>query len=205
MFRAQQRYGHDPSVVVRTKTWTEPLRWQRVAEREHNTELVFTCSWSDWFHEDADEWRDEAWSLVRQCSNLVFQILTKRPERVLDHLPHDWSDGYKNVWLGVSIENEDYVWRADVLRKIPARVRFISAEPLLGPLPNLVFDGFHWLIVGGESGPGFRSMDNNWARDLRDRALAADVRFFFKQSAALRTEMGTLLDGVAWREYPTVG
>ena len=152
MFRAQQRYGHDPSVVVRTKTWTEPLRWQRVAEREHNTELVFTCSWSDWFHEDADEWRDEAWSLVRQCSNLVFQILTKRPERVLDHLPHDWSDGYKNVWLGVSIENEDYVWRADVLRKIPARVRFISAEPLLGPLPNLVFDGFHWLIVGGESG-----------------------------------------------------
>ncbi len=164
--------------------------------------MVFTCSWSDWFHSDADEWRDEAWALIRQCSNLVFQILTKRPERILANLPQDWSDGYKNVWLGVSVESDEYVWRADALRAIPSRVRFISAEPLLGPLSNLTLDEIHWLIVGGESGPRFREMEKEWARSLRDRALDAGVSFFFKQSAAFRTEMGTSLDGVAWREYP---
>ncbi len=204
MFAAQQRYGHDPSIVVRTKTWTEPLKWQRAAENEAKLEMVFTCSWSDWFHENADQWRDEAWSLVRRCPNLVFQILTKRPERILNHLPRDWSDGYQNVWLGVSIENDDYAWRADCLREIPARVRFISAEPLLGSLPSLTLDGIHWLIVGGESGPGFRHMESQWARSLRDRALKAGVAFFFKQSSAHRTEMGTLLDGEAWKEYPAL-
>jgi protein gp37 len=132
----------------------------------------------------------------------VFQVLTKRPERIQNHLPGDWEEGYKNVWLGVSIENDQYVWRADALRAIPARVRFISAEPLLGPLSKLTLHEIHWLIVGGESGPGFRAMETEWARDLRDKARDAGVSFFFKQSAAPRTEMGTLLDDVAWQEYP---
>jgi len=204
MFRAQQRYGHDPTAVVRTKTWNEPLKWQRLAEKQGNIELVFTCSWSDWFHHNADEWRDEAWGLIKQCPNLVFQILTKRPERILSNLPKDWSHGYKNVWLGVSIENNEYVWRAEILKNVPARVRFISAEPLLGSLADLTLDEIDWLIVGGESGPRFREMETVWARDLRDRARKAGVSFFFKQSAAARTEMGTLLDGVAWREYPAI-
>lgn len=204
MFTAQERYGNDPRAVVRTKTWNDPLRWQRRAEREGRREFIFTCSWSDWFHEVADQWRAEAWQLIRHCPNLVFQVLTKRPERIAKHLPEDWADGYENVWLGVSIETNDYVWRADILRKIPAVVRFVSAEPLLGPVPDLNLDGVHWLIVGGESGPGFRPMDRAWARQLRDHALAKSVAFFFKQSAAPRTEMRTRLDGRQWRQYPEI-
>src|ERR1041385_3774374 len=100
MFTEQRRYGRDPTVVVRaaSQTFRAPLRWRE-------PRLIFTCSWSDWFHEDADEWRPEAWAIVRACPNLIFQILTKRPERIHDHLPLDCRDGYPNVWLGVSVEN----------------------------------------------------------------------------------------------------
>lgn len=202
MFTAQERYGNDPRIVLRTKTWKDPLRWQRLAATERIRELVFTCSWSDWFHEAADEWRDEAWTLIKNCPNLVFQILTKRPERIAEHLPADWGSGYENVWLGTSIETNDYVWRANVLRETPAAVRFISAEPLLGPLSDLNLRDIHWLIVGGESGPKFRAMDVRWVRQLRNRAVKQGVAFFFKQSAAPRTETGTLLDGQEWHQYP---
>lgn len=204
MFTAQNRYGRDPSVVVRTETWDQPARWQRNAGKEGRRELVFTCSWSDWFHQDADAWRGQAWRVVRDCPNLTFQILTKRPDRVIDHLPADWKQGYSNVWLGVSVENADYLWRMDFLRQIPAAVRFISAEPLLGPLSSINLDGIDWLIVGGESGPGFRSMQAAWARELRDKALWAGVAFFYKQGAAARTEMHTSLDGRQWRQMPAV-
>lgn len=202
MFTAQLRYGRNPAEVVRTGTWGDPLRWQRRAAARGTTERVFTCSWSDWFHDDADAWRDEAWDIIRRCPNLTFQILTKRPERIVDHLPADWGQGWPNVWLGVSIERDDYCGRADILRQIQAAVRFISAEPLLGPLPSLNLTGIDWLIVGGESGPGYRPMEHAWARDLRDRAHAAGVAYFFKQSAAPRTETGIELDGQVVREYP---
>ena len=202
MFRDQRRFGGNPSVVVRTKTWGQPLKWQRSAARRGAVEMVFTCSWSDWFHEAADPWRDEAWLVVRRCPNLIFQILTKRPERIAGRLPADWGEGYPNVWLGTSIENNDYVWRADVLRRIPAALRFISAEPLLGPLPDLDLTGIDWLIVGGESGPDFRPMDKDWVRQLRDRALALGVAFFFKQDAGRHPETGAVLDGKLWREFP---
>jgi protein gp37 len=142
MFAGQQRFGRDPSTVVRASpgSFNAPLRSGRwAATRDARLEqtgrhLVFTCSWSDWFHPDADPWRDEAWDIVRQTPQSTYQILTKRPERILDHLPADWGDGWPNVWLGVSIENRRFVERADLLRAAPAAVRFISAEPLLGPL-----------------------------------------------------------------------
>ena len=118
-------------------------------------------------------------------------------------LPADWGAGYPNVWLGVSIENDRHTYRADHLRDIPAAVRFISAEPVLGPMPSLDLRGIDWLIVGGESGPDFRPMDHAWVRQLRARATAAGTAFFFKQSAAPRTEMGIELDGAIVREYPT--
>lgn len=204
MFTAQERYGRDPNIVTRTKTWGEAPRWQKDAAAKGIIERIFTCSWSDWFHEDADAWRDEAWALVKACPNLHFQILTKRDDRIADHLPADWGEGYPNVWLGVSIENDRHTYRADRLRAIPAAVRFISAEPLLGPLPSLDMTGIHWIIVGGESGPGYRPMDTEWAIDLRDRAKRAGVAFFFKQSAAPRTEMGIRLGGEIVREYPNV-
>jgi protein gp37 len=113
---------------------------------------VFTCSWSDWFHEDADPWRDEAWEVIRAAPDLTFQILTKRPERIADHLPADWGDGYPNVWLGVTIENRRFVDRADVLREVPAAVRFISAEPLLGPLVATASSP-EWVWADGYTAP----------------------------------------------------
>jgi protein gp37 len=204
MFTAQRRAGLNPEVVVRTSKWGEPHKWERAAAIDHRRELVFTCSWSDWFHDTADRWRDEAWEVIRACPHLHFQILTKRPERIAAHLPADWgAEGYPNVWLGVSIENDRFVGRADLLRTIPAVVRFISAEPLLGPLPSLNLTSIDWIIVGGESGPGYRPMDLAWVRALRTHAQAAGVAFFFKQSAAPRTEMGIHLDGQLVRHYPT--
>jgi protein gp37 len=206
MYRDMRQYGRDPTRVQRTseENWSKLLKWNDEARRNRQQSMVFTCSLSDWFHEDADAWRPEAWQVIRACPNLLFQILTKRPLRIREHLPLDWGDGYPNVWLGVSIENNEHIWRADMLRQIPARTRFISAEPLLGPLPDLDLTGFHWLIVGGESGSGFRPMDHAWARQLRDKAQAAGVAFFFKQSAAMRSGVGDLLDGRQWHEYPAV-
>ena len=202
MFTAQERWGLDPTVVTRTSKWREPLKWEKEAAAANRTALVFTCSWSDWFHVDADPWRREAWAIIRQCPHLHFQILTKRDDRIREQLPRDWGEGYPNVWLGVSIENDKFVYRADTLRTIPAAVRFISAEPLLAPLPSLELTGIDWLIVGGESGPDYRPMDLAWVRTLREQAKAAGTAFFFKQSAAPRTEMGIRLDGRIIREYP---
>ncbi len=204
MFRDQRRYGRDPSQVVRTKTWRDPFRWQKKAQAGDRTDLVFTCSWSDWFHKDADSWRAEAWAVVRQCPNLIFQILTKRPERIGDHLPLDWGAGYANVWLGVSMENNNYVWRADVLRSIPARMRWICAEPLLGPLPDLNLDGIGWVVAGGESGPDWRPMDLQWVRALRDACRRAGVAFYFKQANGPFPGMNDRLDGQLHQEMPPI-
>lgn len=129
MFRDQRRYGRDPEIVVRAApaTFNSPLKWD-------DPELVFTCSWSDWFHIDADPWRNEAWDIIRRTPQHTYMILTKRPGRIHRCLPADWGEGWPNVWLGVSIEDAAVLHRADQLRKIPAALRFISAEPLLGTL-----------------------------------------------------------------------
>ena len=189
MFRDQLRYGRDPSVVVRTSdaTFFAPIKakkWRELPAGSH----IFTCSWSDFFHEDADGWRDEAWEVIRQRPDLNWQILTKRPERIPGCLPAWWGDADceapENVWLGVSIENRRFVHRADQLRAVPAAVRFISAEPLLGPLcttstrlrprttasrywrgwttstggdvAELDLTDIDWVIGGGESGGPLR-------------------------------------------------
>jgi protein gp37 len=182
MYREQRQYGHDPEALRRSKTkFFEPLRWTEAR-------LVFTCSWSDWFHPAADPWRDEAWEVVRQTPHLTYQILTKRPELIAERLPGDWDDGWENVWLGVSIENSRFTWRADALREVPAAVRFISAEPLLGSLfetsgrrSRLDLEGIDWLIVGGESGPGSRRLDLTWAHELVNACDDVSTAFFMKQ------------------------
>lgn len=117
--------------------------------------------------------------------------------RNLDRVPH-------HIWVGVSIESDRYTFRADILRRIPADTRFLSCEPLLGPLPSLNLDGIHWVIVGGESGPGYRPMDHQWARDIRDACHShpGTPAFYFKQSAAPRTETGIELDGELHENYP---
>jgi protein gp37 len=219
MYRDKLKYGQDPTTVVRSKppTFNKPLTWK-------DGRMVFTCSWSDWFHEDADGWRDEAWDIIRRTPQHTYQILTKRPERILDHLPADWGNGYPNVWLGTSVENQHFAdIRIPQLLRVPAAVRFLSCEPLLGPIdlhhqdcrergdspfcvgcfgPDSRYGGIHWIIVGGESGPGFRPMDAQWAREIRDQCEGLGVAFFFKQSAGLRSETGTLLDGREYHAFP---
>ncbi len=241
MFTEQRRYGRDPSVVVRCSpaTFNAPIKKREWLDLAPGS-LVFTCSWSDWFHEKADAWRDEAWEVIRQRPDLTWQILTKRPERIAGHLPSWWGDADceapDNIWLGVSIENRRFVSRADVLREVPAAVRFISAEPLLGPLmfdvaegpgpedywpydqtdhywsdgvelPELDLTDINWLIVGGESGPGHRRMDLQWARDLRDACSDSGTAFFLKQlgGAHSGTDLHRLPADLRIREFPTAG
>lgn len=206
MFAEMRRYGKDPNVVTRTKTWGDPKRWQKKAAAVGVMELVFTCSWSDFFIEEADPWRDEAWALMKSTPNLIYQVLTKRIERVANHLPADWGDGYPNCWLGVSVENQKYAdLRIPLLLEVPAQLRFLSCEPLLSAvdlsewlfpygrscdahvhdsLTDLPSDALGWVIGGGESNQGKgkgRPFDLAWARSLRDQCAAAGVPYHLKQ------------------------
>lgn len=208
MFREQTRYGNDPELVRRSKTkFNEPLKWTE-------PRLVFTCSWSDWFHEAADAWRDEAWAIIKQTPHLTYQILTKRPERMAAHLPSDWGQGYPNVWLGVSVENQRWISRAEILVNTWAAVKFISAEPLLGPVdllyrgpgPSALVEEIQWVIVGGESGANCRPMRLDWARQLRDQCADSKVAFFLKQLGGhpdARAHEKAVLDGRTHTEFPT--
>ncbi len=197
MFRDKLRYGQDPNLVVRSKTtFNDPLKW-------NEPKLIFTCSWSDFFIEEADQWREAAWNIIKNTPHHTYQILTKRPERILSCLPEDWGEGYENVWLMVSVESQKYVWRIEELLNVPARVRGISAEPLLGHLDlmpfltrkkpiqgktgNWMYGGeitihpIHWVIAGGESGSKARPSHPDWFRSLRVQCSLFDVPFFFKQ------------------------
>jgi protein gp37 len=131
----------------------------------------------------------------------IYQVLTKRPKRARQLL-REWTPS-PNVWLGVSVEDDSQVDRADILREVPVAIRFLSCEPLLGPLPSLDLAGIDWVIVGGESGPSFRPMHPAWAIELRDRCLSADIPFFFKQWGGRAPKTGgRLLDGRTWDEFP---
>jgi protein gp37 len=124
------------------------------------------------------------WDLIRVSPNLHFQLLTKRPENIVKYLPKDWGDeGYPNVWLGTSVEDMRVANRVDILREIPADVRFISYEPALGSLNDIDLSGIDWVIFGGESGSGYREADLEWAREMDVKCQALDIAFFFKQSS----------------------
>ncbi len=167
--------------------------------------LAFVGSLMDWAedHKDAEAVRPLMWDTIRAHPGIHFQMLTKRPERIAALLPKDWGEGYPNVWLGTSIEDMRVAERADHLRKIPAVVRFISYEPALGPLDEINLKGIDWVIYGGESGGGFRPHDLAWPRAMHKKCDANGTAFFYKQSAAYRTEMGIELDGRLVRYYPT--
>lgn len=194
MYRDMQRTSLNPRQATRAKpaTFCKPLAWKAPAR-------VFTCSWSDFFIAEADPWRDDAWDIIRRTPWLTYQILTKRPENIPARLPGDWGEGYPNVWLGVSVENMEYHSRIWDLCQVPAAIRFISAEPLLGMI-DLGMDAFladsigtpvlplrklsqliHWVIAGGESGPAARPMHPQWLKFLRDQCREAKIPFFFKQ------------------------
>ncbi|MBI3271468.1 MAG: DUF5131 family protein [Planctomycetes bacterium] len=188
------------------KHWREPISWNRAAERDGVRRRVFCCSMCDVFedHPAIDAERAKLWPLIRQTPHLDWLLLTKRPERIAACLPPDWGTGYRNGWLGTSVESDPYSDRVNSLVRVPAVVHFVSAEPLLGPLRSLDVSRVTWLIAGGESGSGFRPMDLDWARDLRDRCLATGTAFFFKQGSHQYPGRDTMLDGREWHEWPSV-
>lgn len=214
MFTEKRKYGQDPEKVVRGKTtFDKPLRWK-------DPRMIFTCSWGDWFHKDADPWRDEAWDIIRRTPQHTYQILTKRHGRIARNLPADWGEGYPNIWLGVSAENQEWLdRRVPVLCETPARVRFVSCEPLLGPLvlqqpwglfspqrQYLLSPGKRcvtWVIVGGESGPNRRECEVGWITDIADQCRAAGVPVFVKQDSAFRPDQQGRIPDEYWiREFP---
>lgn len=173
-----------------------PLEWRRPRR-------IFVNSMSDLFHEGIPEdFIAQVFNVMVRADWHVFQILTKRPERMAELAPRlPWPD---NVWMGVTIENNRWVARADLLRTVPSAVRFISAEPLLSGLPGLDLTGIDWLIAGGESGAKHRPPKVEWFLDLRDRCIAERVAFFFKQWGGRTPKAGgRLLDGSEWSQMPT--
>jgi protein gp37 len=203
MYRDKARYGQDPKVVVRSKpaTFNSPLKWAE-------SQKVFTCSWSDFFIEQADNWRDDAWDIIRRTPHLTYQVLTKRPENIKDRLPEDWGNGWPNVWLGVSVESKKYTWRLEALDLIPARVKFVSYEPALEYVDFTTWTPFlDWVISGGESGYNPRPASLDWFRQVRDDCLKNGVAFFHKQHGGKAKIDGVWggrdLDGRTWDEFPT--
>jgi protein gp37 len=191
----QPRYRNNFRVTLHPDLVTAPLRWRTPRQ-------VFVNSMSDLFHERVpDAFIHQVFETMARASWHTFQVLTKRPERLLTlgrELP--WPE---NVWLGVSVENQRYVPRIHYLRRVPAAVRFLSVEPLIGPIPRLPVSGIDWVIVGGESGPRCRPMDPRWARQIRDRCITYGVPFFFKQWGGTRKKTtGRRLDGRTWDEMP---
>jgi protein gp37 len=191
--------GHPFEQGFDLRLWPERLE---VPRRWRQPRLVFVNSMSDLFHPGVpDAFIADVFTVMEREHRHTFQVLTKRPERAASfavELP--WPP---NVWLGTSIEDERVLARADVLRTVPAAVRFVSAEPLLGPLGRLDLTSIDWLIAGGESGPRRRPIEAEWVRSLRDRCLAAGVAFFFKQWGGRSAKAnGRLLDGREWSQMP---
>jgi protein gp37 len=159
---------------------------------------------SDLFHERVPvNYISRVFEVMRRAGWHQYQLLTKRSHRLLDLNPIlGWQP---HIWMGVSVENEDYLYRVEDLRRTDAHIKFLSVEPLLGPLQNLNLLGIDWVIVGGESGPGARQMDPAWVRGIRDRCIHAGVPFFFKQwGGVFKKRMGRLLDDRTWDEMPVV-
>ena len=175
-----------------------PKKWKR-------GRLIFVNSMSDLFHDKVPAaYVLKVFKAMADAPQHTFQVLTKRPERLLklsDSLP--WA---ANIWMGVSVEGADYVGRIDLLRQSGAKVKFLSLEPLLGPLEKLDLRGIHWVIAGGESGPGCRPVEQAWVRSIRDQCGAANVPFHFKQwGGTNKKRAGRRLDGRTWDEWPIAG
>lgn len=207
MYRGMERWGKDPTLIRRTNKstfsaatkWTEPRR-------------IFTCSYSDFFIEQADAWRNDAWDVIRATPQHTWLILTKRPERILQCLPADWGESWSNVWLGVTVENQSTLHRAVTLTSVPARIRFISAEPMLGSIDFLssgVLQNIDWMIVGGESGNKtgkyrYRNCEAVWIQQLITQSQQAGVKVFIKQAGNFLARQLGMKDrfGGKWEEFP---
>jgi protein gp37 len=186
--------------------WRAPLLWHRKAKAAGVRRRVFCASSADVFDNAVPEtWRQDLWALIAATPALDWLLLTKRPQNSLTMLPANWGGGWPSVWLGTSVENEvERRRRVPVLLTVPARIRFLSCEPLLEPVDlaeDLASGALHWIIVGGESGRGRRPMLPGWPRSLRDQCAAAEIPFFFKQWGA-KAPGDDLLDGTLHHEWP---
>ena len=190
------RYVHGFRLTLQRDQIELPLNWRRPRR-------IFVNSMSDLFHESIPaEFVQSVFEVMNRAHWHHFQVLTKRAER-LEELASDLQWG-RNIWQGVSVENADYLWRVEHLRKVPASVRFLSIEPLLGPIQRLPLKGIDWVIVGGESGPGHRLVMAQWIRDIRTQCEREGVPFFFKQWGGRTSKSGgNMLDGQQWMDYPT--
>lgn len=185
------------AVTQQPSTLEIPLHWRK-------PRMIFVNSMGDLFHKKVPEkYIHKVFEVMSLASKHTFQILTKRAERLQEISGNfTWP---KNVWMGVSVETKEYYARIDCLRQTKANIKFLSLEPLLGPLPNMNLTGIDWVIVGGESGPGARPMDPDWVRDIRDQCIEHKVPFFFKQwGGVFKKRNGRLLDGRTWDEMPRV-
>ena len=193
----QRNYRNGFNLTLHESMLSVPLRWK-------SPQLIFVNSMSDLFQKGVPlEFIQKVFGTMHAANWHVFQVLTKRAERLLECDPQlQWPD---NVWMGVSVENQKYTFRIDHLRRTRAKIKFLSLEPLLGPLSHLDLTDIDWVIVGGESGPGARPMDPSWVEDVRDQCLRAGVAFFFKQWGGVnKKRTGRNLEGRTWDEMPQV-
>ncbi len=187
--------------------WRNPLKWDRLAAFENKRHRVFCGSMMDWCDNDAPEGAiNDLFELIKATPMLDWQLLTKRATRIAKCLPDDWGSGYENVWLGVTVEDMKFGYkRIDELKKIPAKIKFLSAEPLLENLVDVgnKLDGIDWVIIGGESGPGCREMNPEWAESLLVRSRLMNIPVLFKQYGGnTRDKGGCLIDGLEYKQWP---
>ena len=193
----QPNYANGFNLTLHENVLGLPLKWRK-------SQRIFVNSMSDLFHDAVPvEFILRMFDVMAQADWHQFQILTKRSDRLLAFSPRlPWRP---HIWMGVSVEHVDYTYRIEHLRRTGAEVKFVSLEPLLGPLPGLNLDGIDWVIVGGESGPGARPMAPGWALDIRDQCLSAKVPFFFKQWGGTRKKKtGRELEGRTWEAMPAL-
>jgi protein gp37 len=192
----QPRYRDGFKVTLQPDVVDLPSRWKK-------PRVIFVNSMSDLFHVDVpDEFIRRCFAVMNRNLRHTFQVLTKRPERVVELSDSlTWTE---NIWIGTSVESADYSWRSQAIAAVKrAAIRFLSVEPLLGPIPRLPLTNIDWVIVGGESGPGARAMHADWVRQIRDRCTAREVPFFFKQWGGVhKSRTGRTLDGHTWNDMP---
>ncbi len=189
------RYRNGFNLSLHPDLLNVPRHWRK-------GRMVFVNSMSDLFHKDVPlEFIRRVFHTMNECPQHQFQILTKRSGILASVAPSlMWTD---NIWAGVTVEDANHLDRVDDLRSVPAKVRWISFEPLLGRIGKIDLNGIHWVVVGGESGAGFRPMETDWVRELRDQCVAQAAKFFFKQYAGVHPRvLGSDLDGKEWKEKP---
>ena len=191
----QPNYANGFKLTLQERMLELPLRWRM-------PQMIFVNSMSDLFHRDVPtDYVHRVFDVMGRANWHRFQVLTKRSLR-LSRLSREL-DWRPNIWMGVSVESRDYAFRIDHLRGTDAHIKFLSLEPLLGPLPDLNLKGIDWVIVGGESGPGARAMRREWVLDIRDQCLSAGVPFFFKQwGGTNKKKSGRVLENRTWDEMP---